>query len=157
MSDDALNQGIELINSGNIPMGLKILAEVVKEDPQNDMAWVWLSACYAEKERKIYCLNGQSGSTLKIHWQWKGCPALGSHCRSLTLSRKRRNQSSSPQDLGVPEEEMPPFKADEHASVLSKFEAAISSTEDLEPPEWSAKPRRPRPERKTRARRSRFW
>ena len=57
MSEDALNQGIELIRSGNIPMGLKVLAELVKTDPQNDMAWAWLSVCYSEKERKVYCLN----------------------------------------------------------------------------------------------------
>ncbi len=57
MNEDVLKQGIELIQSGNIPAGLRILAEIVKQDPQNDMAWTWLAACYTEKERKIYCLN----------------------------------------------------------------------------------------------------
>jgi hypothetical protein len=150
MSDDALNQGIELINSGNIPMGLKVLAEVVKEDPQNDMAWVWLSACYSEKERKIYCLNRAVKINPKNPLAIQGLTHLGEPLPVIDAFKEDAKPIEQPKNLGVPEEEVPPFKGDEHASVLSKFEAAINSTENLEPPEWSAKPRRPRPARKTR-------
>ena len=144
MSEDALNQGIELIRSGNIPMGTKILAEIVKQDPQNDAAWAWLSVCYAEKERKLYCLN----RAIRIN-----------PMNEIALEGLSRMRESLPAGEPLVEEEKIeekpffetiPTRHAKRESVLSKFETATESSAELEPPDWSARGNRPRPTRKIR-------
>lgn len=54
--DDKLEQAITLIRTGDKAGGQKLLAEVVREEPQNEMAWFWL-ATVAPAEKRIYCLE----------------------------------------------------------------------------------------------------
>ncbi len=144
MSEDALNQGIELIRSGNIPMGLKVLAELVKTDPQNDLAWAWLSVCYAEQERKIYCLNRAVRINPKNPIALEGLARLGEPLPVVAPIIEEAQQSAKQT------EDVPATLSEGRPSVLSKFETAESSTTELEPPDWSAKGRRPRLARKNR-------
>ena len=146
MSEDALNQGIELIRSGNIPLGLKVLAELVKSNPQNDMAWAWLSACYVEKERKIYCLNRAVRINPKNPIALEGLARLGEPLPVIEPLIEEAQFNAGPK------EDASPAIPDDHASVLSKYETAQSSTSELETPDWSAKGRRPRLARKNRGR-----
>ena len=144
MSEDALNQAIELIRSGNIPMGTKILAEIVKQDPQNDTAWAWLSACYAEKERKNYCLNRAIRINPANEMAREGLSRLGETIQAVEPLAEEVKLQAKPLDITVP------FRRAKRESVLSKFETAAESSAELEPPDWSARGSRPRPARKTR-------
>ncbi|MBV5343123.1 hypothetical protein JZU68_05765 [bacterium] len=50
MTND-LQQAIQLIKSGDKKTGGEILAKLVTLDPDNEGAWLWLSACVAPIEQ----------------------------------------------------------------------------------------------------------
>jgi hypothetical protein len=54
---DNLLQAIELVKVGKKPDGGRILAALVKENPDNEQAWQWLSVCVATEEQKRHCLK----------------------------------------------------------------------------------------------------
>lgn len=55
--DNTLQRAIALIKSGNKKDGGQLLAEIVKKDPQNVNAWLWLSSCVNTDEQRIYCIK----------------------------------------------------------------------------------------------------
>jgi hypothetical protein len=54
---DDLQQAIALIKSGEKKRGGQMLAEIVKRDPRNINAWLWLASCVNIDEQRIYCLK----------------------------------------------------------------------------------------------------
>lgn len=57
MVSDKLNAAIAAIKAGNKAVGLRLLSEIVKSDPNNETAWLWLSTCVNKTEQKKYCLS----------------------------------------------------------------------------------------------------
>ncbi|MCJ7623988.1 MAG: tetratricopeptide repeat protein [Anaerolineaceae bacterium] len=57
MPDKAIKHAITLIQAGEKDRAKKILNSVLKQDPQNERAWLWVSKCFDEPERKKYCLE----------------------------------------------------------------------------------------------------
>ena len=57
MNNQDLLHGIDLIKGGNYKMGGQILIEIIKSEPNNELAWLWLSVCFSKPDRKIKCLN----------------------------------------------------------------------------------------------------
>lgn len=57
LMDTDLRQAITLIKSGDKKGGGQLLAEIVKKDPRNVNAWLWLSSCVNSNEQRIYCLK----------------------------------------------------------------------------------------------------
>src|SRR5215211_1196292 len=55
--DNNLQQAIALIKAGNKKQGGQMLADIVKSDPRNVNAWLWLSSCVNTDEQRIYCLK----------------------------------------------------------------------------------------------------
>ncbi len=55
--DNNLQQAIALIKSGKKKDGGQILAEIVKKEPRNIDAWLWLTSCVNSNEQRIYCLK----------------------------------------------------------------------------------------------------
>jgi len=55
--DNNLQQAIAFIKSGDKEHGKRLLAEIVKNDPRNLNAWLWLSSCVNNDEQRIYCLH----------------------------------------------------------------------------------------------------
>lgn len=55
--DNRLQEGISLVKSGKKKEGGQILAEIVKKDPRNIDAWLWLSSCVNSNEQRIFCLK----------------------------------------------------------------------------------------------------
>lgn len=55
--DNNLQEAIALIKSGKKKEGGQMLAEIVKKDPRNINAWLWLSSCVNSDPQKIFCLN----------------------------------------------------------------------------------------------------
>jgi Tfp pilus assembly protein PilF len=53
---DKLQQAIALIRSGDKQNGGRLLAEVLKDDPQNEMAWLWMSGIVPKDEQRRHCL-----------------------------------------------------------------------------------------------------
>ena len=58
-----LQQAIELVKAGKKAEGGQILAELIKREPNNEQAWLWLSACVKPVEQKRHCLK----QTLQIN------------------------------------------------------------------------------------------
>jgi len=57
MSTDILNQAIALIRSGDRATAQNLLAQLVRQDPNNEAGWMWLSTCLDSADRKKFCLN----------------------------------------------------------------------------------------------------
>jgi hypothetical protein len=56
-SSEKLNAAINAIKAGNKATAMRILAGIVIADPNNERAWLWLSMCVEEIDRKKYCLS----------------------------------------------------------------------------------------------------
>ncbi len=52
-----LDQAIETLNAGDTLQARNQITQLLKTDPQNALAWFWLSACWSEPEKKRYCLE----------------------------------------------------------------------------------------------------
>lgn len=70
-------RAIELIKQGNVAEGAKILSTVIKEEPDNDQAWLWMSACVGDRDKKIYCLQRVLQINPSSNAARKGLSALG--------------------------------------------------------------------------------
>jgi hypothetical protein len=56
MTTNTLSQAVKLIKSGEKQAAAKILIQIVKNEPMNENAWLWL-AYLVENEKRIYCLQ----------------------------------------------------------------------------------------------------
>ncbi len=63
MADDVLKQAMSLIIAGNKKSASELLASLVRSDPKNEMAWLYLSYCVEFSDQKEYCLK----KTLEIN------------------------------------------------------------------------------------------
>jgi hypothetical protein len=57
LSDQKIFDAISAIRSGNRDLGRTLLTQEVSDNPQSELAWLWLSACYDLPEHKRHCLN----------------------------------------------------------------------------------------------------
>jgi hypothetical protein len=55
--DDDLQKAITLVKSGQKKQAGQILAEIVKQQPNNESAWFLLAGCVNVNQQKLYCLN----------------------------------------------------------------------------------------------------
>jgi hypothetical protein len=52
-----LNQAIFMAKTGNFERALRILAQILKENPKNEEAWIWLSVCVDDDKKRVDCLR----------------------------------------------------------------------------------------------------
>ena len=52
-----LKEAITAIQSGDTALGKKLLAQLLLQNPDDDMAWIWMSATVDEPEQRHYCLQ----------------------------------------------------------------------------------------------------
>jgi len=57
MSSEKLSSAIKVIKSDDKVTGRRLLVEILKDDPSNETAWIWLATCVEEVEKKRYCLQ----------------------------------------------------------------------------------------------------
>jgi hypothetical protein len=57
MDNDLLNQAIQAIKNGDKETGRKILFDLVKREPRNESAWLWLAASVQSDKQRIDCLK----------------------------------------------------------------------------------------------------
>ena len=57
MTNKVLEHAVNLIKSGDIDQGRKILVSLLKENQKLERAWVWLYACVKTDAERIYCLK----------------------------------------------------------------------------------------------------
>jgi hypothetical protein len=56
MSDE-LQRAISAIQAGDLQGGQEILSQLLKTDPENETAWVWMSTIVTEDVQRIFCLK----------------------------------------------------------------------------------------------------
>jgi Tfp pilus assembly protein PilF len=52
-----LHLAIQYILAGDVKNGGKILTKILKANPQNEVAWLWMSRAVALDEQARYCLR----------------------------------------------------------------------------------------------------
>jgi tetratricopeptide (TPR) repeat protein len=57
MSQEKINSGISAFRSGNKKVALQIFSEIVKIDPRNETAWLWIAACVDDIKQKEFCFT----------------------------------------------------------------------------------------------------
>jgi len=57
MSQEKMNSGITAFRNGNKKVALQIFSEIVKSDPRNETAWLWLAAGVDDIEQKEFCFT----------------------------------------------------------------------------------------------------
>jgi tetratricopeptide (TPR) repeat protein len=55
--DSLISRAITAYKSGNIEKAVELFLQVVKNNPNSENAWLWLSACVNNVEQKRYCLE----------------------------------------------------------------------------------------------------
>lgn len=57
MTNNLVASAIAMIKSGDKNGGAKILAGLVRKEPDNEIAWLWLAVCAPDVERRRQCLQ----------------------------------------------------------------------------------------------------
>lgn len=55
MDNENVQTGIDFFKSGNKTRALQIFLEVLKKEPKNEIAWLWLAACVENPDQKRDC------------------------------------------------------------------------------------------------------
>ncbi len=55
--NEKLQEAVSMYKKGDKAQALKLLAEIVRQEPNNSVAWYGLALCLDEPDKKIYCLN----------------------------------------------------------------------------------------------------
>jgi len=77
MSSDILQSAITSIRSGDKETGQRLLAEVIRNDPHNESAWLWMSSVIDTDEHRRYCLERVLAINPQNQTAQRGLEALG--------------------------------------------------------------------------------
>lgn len=84
-----LEQAVAFIKAGDTEKGKQLLSEVIKQNPMDENAWLWMTRCVTTTEQKKYCFD----RVLQINPQnphaIKGLERLNSPVLSLTELKVR--------------------------------------------------------------------
>ena len=56
-SPSSIDQAIAALRNGDNVRGAELLAQVIQTDPNNEQAWLWLSAIVATAAERRFCLE----------------------------------------------------------------------------------------------------
>lgn len=54
---EKLQEAVSLYKKGDKPQAMKLLVEIVKQEPNNSVAWYGLALCLDDLDKKVYCLK----------------------------------------------------------------------------------------------------
>jgi Tfp pilus assembly protein PilF len=104
MSTVDLNQAVQFYKDGNKEQAAQILTAVLKQDPKNEAAWLWMAACSDKLEERRMCLEkaleiNPKNEKARLALE-KLAPALG---MVQTAGAVVQQPSVVENDLGLPE------------------------------------------------------
>jgi hypothetical protein len=73
-----LDQGISAVQAGDLETGKRLLARVLRDNPQNEEAWLWLSTAVDDLDRRTECLRRLLAINPRHRAAWKRLAALTS-------------------------------------------------------------------------------
>jgi ferric-dicitrate binding protein FerR (iron transport regulator) len=53
----SLDQAVAHIQAGELEEGKQILAQVLRQNPRDEKAWLWLALCVTDTEQERYCFD----------------------------------------------------------------------------------------------------
>ena len=71
-----LQKAITAIRAGDKEAGRSLLAEIIKSDPKNEMAWLWMSGAVEYDDSRRQCLehvltiNPHNQAAISLHMGW---------------------------------------------------------------------------------------
>ena len=141
MADDTLQQAISLVKAGKDSEARGLLYHLVKTDPRNEMAWLWLSETMNESQRKPVLEQG-----LKFN--------PGSVKLQHAVNRLRaKEEQAAPKPPAPPEEEprpAPPIPTPPvDRSTMKTAQLTFLPEDDSEAPAPPAKEEYPPQQRRT--------
>lgn len=90
-----LEQAIALIKAGDTEKAKQLLADIIRQNPRDENAWLWMTRCVGSEKEKRFCF----GQVLKINPQNKhaieGIKRLDSSVSLITEPRKKIIQQPS--------------------------------------------------------------
>lgn len=91
-----LQKAIQLARSGDKAQARKILVDIVRQQPQQEMAWVWLSAVMERREDSIRCLQQVLTINPANDIARKGLSAMGITLPEATAPKTRSSRPETP-------------------------------------------------------------
>ncbi|MEM4203733.1 MAG: hypothetical protein QXS54_06660 [Candidatus Methanomethylicaceae archaeon] len=101
MTEDLLRQAISAIKAGDKARGKQLLAQVLRQEPRNELAWLWLSQCVTDYEQKLYCIkrvleiNPDNRTAQKLLTKIQASSQTQTQPAPPTLQQKKRTKASS--------------------------------------------------------------
>ncbi len=77
MMSETLQRAITEIRSGDKETGQRLLAEVIRNDPRNETAWLWMSSAIDSDDHRRYCLERVLAINPQNQTARQGLEALG--------------------------------------------------------------------------------
>ena len=107
MPSSRFQQAIEAINVGHTETGKRLLVGILKDDPRNELAWLWLSGVYTAPEQRRICLEHVLDINPKNAAAMRGLANLGSQPQSpsqavIVSPAPMRSQSTAAPRPGMP-------------------------------------------------------
>ncbi len=91
--DETLQEAIKLIKSGDKQSGGQLLAQILKQNPENEVAWLWMSQVVTTDEHRQHCLE----KVLSLNPNNKIAQQAAQYLETKQTASKVSNISSSDQ------------------------------------------------------------
>jgi len=131
-TDDLLKRGVAALKAGQKAEARNLLVQVVQQDEQNEMAWLWLSGAVGTDSERLECLekileiNPNNGIALRgIETLRKSSPQLAA--ASTAGSRKKVAKPQRPEEIKTSSKFTPEAAPIENNEILQQAVTAIKS------------------------------
>lgn len=125
---DKLQQAVALIKAGRKQEGGQLLTQIVQQDPNNEMAWLWMATIVVKDQQRIHCLT----QVLRIN-------PNNQTARKGLASLKQKQVASSQPKPATPPQGVPQTAS---AGLLNKLAQPIQPSPPTQPTQ-SAQPAQP--------------
>jgi uncharacterized protein YjbI with pentapeptide repeats len=126
---DKLQQAITLIKSGDKQSGGRLLAEILKAEPRNETAWLWMSSLVDNDEQRRYCLEQVLTINPNNQLAKKGLAKLQQKQEIQPKPVESPKQPIQPPSVVQPETAEPPSPMSAPSPVLELTTEPIQRTE----------------------------
>jgi hypothetical protein len=109
---DALQRAIAAVKAGDKAAGQRLLAEVIRDDPRNEAAWLWMAAALDSDEQRRTCLERVLAINPDNPTARRGLARLGRASPTGAASQAAGPASPGPQ----PEPSAPPLAGNERGA-----------------------------------------
>lgn len=110
--DSRLDRAIEFIKIGEKSKARKLLREILKSDPRNEEAWIWMSGILDDVKQRRLCLNNALKINPDNELAKKGLAALekGDRKPKPTPDVSPKTVDAEPFDFSAPAQPSPPTR-----------------------------------------------